>query len=173
MATAKPTFGQLPPGFVSPFTRIEMMGTHDDLLACAATLCGKPIDAAMKVAVALGMSANGPFYVDEDLFRKILFNLGQLTAGDYQEFTDVVALPDVAVLCLVHGKQAETYRHVVFHRVRATADSTSTPPFNYVIDPANWLDAKAHVTTTLDHLDMRPAWYLEIKQLSAGTARSK
>lgn len=171
MATAKPTYGQLPSGFVSPFTRVEMMGTHDDLLACAATLCGKSIDDAKKVAVALGMSANGPFHVDEDLFRKILFNLGQLTAGEYQELTDIAALPDVTVLCLVHGKQAETYRHVVFHHVRATADAT--PSCSYVIDPANWLDAKAHVTTSLDHLDMKPAWYLEIKQLSGGTARSK
>lgn len=171
MATAKPNNGQLPTGFVSPFNRVEMKGTHDDLLACAATLCGKSIDDAKKVAVALGMPNNGPFCVDDELFRKVVFNLSQLIVGDYQDFTAVAALPDVAVLCLVHDKYGETYRHIVFHHVRAT---DTTPSFSYVIDPANWLDPKLHVTGNFDHLDLKPAWYMEIKQRPGGTAtRSK
>lgn len=171
MATAKHNNGQFPAGFVSPFTRVEMKGTHDDLLACAATLCGKSIDDAKKVAVALGMPSNGPFCVDDELFRKIVFNLSQLIVGEYQDFTAVAALPEVAVICLVHDRYGETYRHIVFHHVRAT---DAIPSFSYVIDPANWLDPKHQMTSDIGHLDMQPAWYLEVRQRSSGApARSK
>jgi len=170
MATAKPSNGQLPTGFVSPFSRVEMKGTHDDLLACAAIICGKSIDDAKKVAVALGMPSNGPFCVDDELFRKVVFNLSQLIVDEYRDLTTVAALPNVAVLCLVHDKYGETYRHVVFHHVRAT---DTTPAFSYVIDPANWIDDKHQVTSDLRHLDMEPAWYLEIKQSLDGASPRK
>jgi hypothetical protein len=84
-APTKPGNGQIPPGFVSPFKRVPMQGTHDDLLACAATLCGKTIEEVKKMAVALGLRANGPFYLDETLFRKIVFNLSNLAVSDYKD----------------------------------------------------------------------------------------
>ncbi|MFY7865516.1 hypothetical protein [Roseateles sp.] len=159
MAT-KPNGAQIPPG-ASPFKRVEMKGTHDDLLACAAMLCGKSIEDAKKMAVMLGMPANGPFFMSDVLFRQILFNLSNLAVSEYKDLTSVDALPDVAVLCVDYDKHSEACRHVVFHHVRA---SEKTPSFSYVIDPANWLDPKHHVTTDLSHLNLKPAWYLEITQ---------
>jgi len=45
MASAmKPTNGTIPIGYVSPYKRVPMSGTHDDLLACAATLCNKTME---------------------------------------------------------------------------------------------------------------------------------
>ena len=166
MATAitSPNNGQLPTGFKPPFTRVAQLGTHDDLLAVAATLCGKTIEEVKKMAVTLGMRANGPFYLDEKLFRKILFNLSNFAVGDYKDFTTVEALPALCVLCVDFATQPEgdVFRHVVFHHVKATPE---TPSFSYVIDVAPWVDAKQQVTTDLRHLDTASgAWYLEITQ---------
>lgn len=166
MATAIPptSSGQLPTGFKSPFTRVAQLGTHDDLLGCAATLCGKTMEEVKKMAVTLGMKANGPFYLDEKLFRKILFNLSDFAVSDYKEFTSFDALPPLCVLMVDFATQAEgdTFRHVVFHRVKATQDG---PSFSYVIDVAHWVDAKQQMTTDLSHLKMEDgAWYLEITQ---------
>jgi len=162
-APTKPGNGQLPPGFVLPFKRVPMQGTHDDLLACAATLCGKTIEEVKKMAVTLGLRANGPFYLDEKLFRKILFNLSNLAVSDYKDFKSVAALPDVCVLCVDYDAD-ETCRHVVFHHVRGTAD---VPAFSYAIDIGNWIiQPHQQITTDFSHLRMAPgeAWYLEITQ---------
>ena len=158
-----PSSGQLPTGFKSPFTRVAQLGTHDDLLGCAATLCGKTMDEVKKMAVTLGMQANGPFYLDEKLFRKILFNLSNFAAGEYQEFTSIEALPPLCVLMVDYAQQAEgdIFRHVVFHHVKAPE---ATRSFSYVIDVAHWVEAKQQVTMDLGHLKMEPAWYLEITQ---------
>ncbi|MDC8774377.1 hypothetical protein [Roseateles albus] len=169
MATTKPNGGQLPPGFVSPFKRAEMLGTHDDLLACAATICSKSMEDVKKMAVTLGMPANGPFFMDEVLFRQIVFNLSPFAVSDYKDLTSLDALPDLAVLCLDYDKHSEACRTVVFQHVRA---SEKTPSFSYVIDPANWLDPKCHVTTDLSHLNLKPSWYLEITQ-RAGTTPTR
>ena len=169
-APTKASNGSLPAGFVSPFKRVPMQGTHDDLLACAAVLCGKTIEEVKKMAVTLGMRANGPFYADEVLFRKILFNLSSLAVSDYKDFTTVAALPDVCVLCVDYEDTNETCRHVVFHHVRGTPDQ---PAFSYVIDVANWIDPKQQVTTDLSHLNTQPAWYLEITQRPSPTGKIK
>lgn len=91
MASAPPktSNGSLPAGFVSPFNRVPMQGTHDDLLACAAVITNKTMEEVKKMAVTLGMRANGPFFMDEVLFRKILFNLLNLAVSDYKDFTTV------------------------------------------------------------------------------------
>ncbi|MCV2351986.1 hypothetical protein [Paucibacter sp. Y2R2-4] len=161
MASAKTNNGQLPPGFVSPFKRVEMKGTHDDLLACAAILCGKSMEDVKKMAVTLGMPANGPFFMSDMLFRQIAFNLSPLAVSEYKDLTATNALPEVAVLCVDYDKHSEACRHVVFHQVRA---SEKTPAFGYVIDPANWLTPDQHITIDLSHLNLKPAWYLEITQ---------
>ena len=120
-APTKDSGGQLPTGFQSPFfKRVPMQGTHDDLLACAATLCGKTMDDIKKMAVTLGMRANGPSFMDETLFRKILLNCSNLAVSDYKDFTSLSALPDVCVLCCDYSKFDESFRHVVFHHVRGT-----------------------------------------------------
>jgi hypothetical protein len=149
MASAmKPTNGTIPTGYVSPFKRVPMNGTHDDLLACAATLCNKSMEDVKKMAVTLGLRANGPFTMDETLFRKIMFNLSPYAVSDYKDFKSVAALPALSVLCFDYAED-ETCRHVVFHRVSSTAD---VPAFVYVIDVANWLDPKQQITSDFSHL---------------------
>ena len=160
-AATKTGNGALPAGFKSPFVRVEQEGSHDDLLAVAATLTNKTLVEVRKMAVTLGMRANGPFYFDADLFRKVLFNLSPLACSPYQDFVSGEALSDVSVLCLDYDEH-EAARHVLFHRVRAsTPDGQS---FSYVIDPANWIDANKQVTTDLRHLNMQPAWFMAITQ---------
>ena len=166
----KSSNGQLPAGYVSPFNRVPMAGTHDDLLACAAVLCGKTMEEVKKMAVTLGMRANGPFYVDEVLFRKILFNLSNLAVSDYKDFISIAALPALCVLCCDYAEEDDTGRHVIFHHVKATPEIAS---FSYVIDVANWLDHKQHVTTDLGHLNLQPAWYLEVTQRPSPTGKGK
>ncbi|MDP2367408.1 hypothetical protein [Rhodoferax sp.] len=168
-APMKSVNGQLPTGFVSPFVRVAQQGTHDDLLACAAVLCGKTMADVKTMAVTLGMRANGPFYMDEVLFRKILFNLSNLAVSDYKDFTSLDALPMVAVLCVDYDAN-ELCRHLIFHHVRATAEFAS---FSYLIDVANWIDDKQHVTTDFSHLNMKPAWYLEITQRPSPSGKAK
>ena len=159
--------GKLPAA--SPFTRIPMQGTHDDLLACAAVLCGKTIEEVKKMAVTLGMRANGPFFLDEKLLRKILFNLSNLAVSDYKDFKSIAALPDVCVLCVDYDKD-ETCRHVIYHHVRGTPD---LPAFSYVIDVGNWIGPEQQVTTNLSHLRLEPAWYLEITQRASPSGKGK
>jgi hypothetical protein len=170
IAPVKNGDGKLPPGFVSPFKRVPMAGTHDDLLACAAVLTNKTMEEVMKMAVTLGMRANGPFYVDQVMFRKILFNLSHLAVSDYMDFKTVEALPDVCVLCVDYEDVNETSRHVIFHHIRATSQ---IPSFSYVIDVANWIDPKQYMTTDLSHLNMKPAWYLEISPRASPTGKGK
>lgn len=162
-APTKDSGGQLPSGFQSPFKRVPMQGTHDDLLACAATLCGKTMDEIRKMAVTLGMRPNGPSNTDETHFRKILFNLSNLAVSDYKDFTSLSALPDVCVLCCDYSKFDESFRHVVFHHVRGSGTSQS---LSYCIDPAHWIDPKKHITTDFSSLKLDPGttWYLEITQ---------
>jgi hypothetical protein len=169
-APTTPGNGSLPAGFISPFKRIPMSGTHDDLLACAAVLTNKTMEEVKKTAVTLGMRATGPFFVDEVLLRKLLYNLSNLAVSDYKDFISVAALPDVCLLCVDFEDIYETCRHVIFHHVRATPQ---IPSFSYVIDVANWIDPKQHVTTDFGHLNMKPAWYLEITQRPSPTGKAK
>ena len=157
--STKTSNGALPAA--SPFKRVAMQGTHDDLLACAAVLCGKSMEDVKKMAITLGMRANGPFFMDVALFRKILFNLSNLAVSEYKDFKSLAAMPDVAVLCVDFEDVNETCRHLVFHHVRAQPD---VPSFSYVIDVAPWVGAHQQMTTDMSHLQMQPAWYLEITQ---------
>ena len=127
IAITSPNNGQLPTGFTPPFTRVAQLGTHDDFLGVAATLCGKTIEDVKKMAVTLGMRANGPFYLDEKLFRKLLHNLSNFAVSDYKDVTSIDALPPLCVLFVDFATQAEgdVFRHVVFHHVKATPETTS------------------------------------------------
>ena len=167
-APIKTPSGALPAA--SPFKRVAMQGTHDDLLACAAVLCGKTMEEVRKTAITLGMRANGPFFMDEVLFRKILFNLSNLAVSDYKDFKSVAAMPDVAVLCVDYEAVNETCRHLVWHHARAQPE---VPSFSYVVDVAPWVGAHQQMTTDLSHLNMEPAWYLEITQRPSPSAKGK
>jgi len=164
----KPPAGALP--IPSPFKRVAMQGTHDDLLACAAVLSGKSMEDVRKTAITLGMRKNSPFYMDLALFRKILLNLANhLVVSDYKDFTSNAALPDVAVLCVDFEDVNETCRHVIFHHVRAHGDVAS---FSYVVDVGNWVEPHQQVTTDFSHLDLSKAWYLEISQRPSANGKT-
>lgn len=161
-APTKPENGQLPSGFVSPFKCVPMQGTHDNFLACTATLCGsKTMEDVKKVAATLGLRANGSFYLDETLFRKILFKLSNLVISDYNDFKTIAALPDVCVLC-VDCDADETCCQVVFHHVRDTAD---VPAFSYAIDIGNW----THPISKSRKTSVTSGWLL----VMSGTWRSR
>jgi len=162
--------GQLPSGFISPFKRVPMEGTHDALLAIAATLTGKTMVDVRKMAVTLGMRANGAFYLDEVLFRKIIFNLSTLAVSDYKNLTSVSALPDVCVLCVDYSANDESSHAVLFHHVKGTPQQTA---FSYIIDPATWVEPAKQITTDLSHLNLKPAWYLEISQRPNPNGKAK
>lgn len=168
LAPTKTSNGALPAA--SPFKRVAMQGTHDDLLACAAVLCGKTMEEVKKTAVTLGMRANGPFFMDVALFRQIMHNLSNLAVSDYKEFKSVAAMPDVAVLCVDYEAVNETCRHLVWHHVRAQPDVAS---YSYVIDIAPWVGVNQQMTTDLSHLNMQPAWYLEITQRPNPSGKGK
>ncbi|MBN8504927.1 MAG: hypothetical protein J0L58_10650 [Burkholderiales bacterium] len=153
--------GKLPAGFKSPFTRVPMEGTHDDQLACIATLTGKTLANVKAAAHLLGLPANGPFWVDDAMVQKLLWNLSDLMASDWIELTCRPQLPDVAILCVDFNPETEIGRHVVHHNVKGLA---GVQPFGYVIDVGNWVDPKRQITTDTSGLKLSPSWYREISR---------
>lgn len=151
--------GTIPDGFQSPFKRVQMEERNDDALACVATLAGSTLVEITKLAVQLGYPPHGPAYVHSALLTRILSNVG-LSGGEYQEFTSLAAMPDVAILAVDYqGEASDLSRHVVWHHVRGTSDQ---PAFSYVVDPAPWVGEKDQVTSDFSHLKLKPAWYIEI-----------
>jgi hypothetical protein len=158
--------GALPEGFVSPFKRVPQEDRFDDALACVAILTGKSLAEVRKLAEQLGLPKTGPYWVDENMFAKLLINLGGLVASKYKEVTSVDALPYVAILLVDYDENTEVGRHVVWHHVKGTKEQ---PAFHYVIDPSLHVGAHQQVTTDLSHL--QPAWYIEVTPAKNGGAR--
>ena len=150
--------GSLPPGFKSPFQLVTQAGTHDDLLAVVAVLTGKNLQQVFDTAVTLGMRKFN-YYVDEVLVKKLLFNLSPLTIGPCREVTSTAALPDVCILLIDYDTVTETGRSVLFHHVRGSAQQSA---FSYIVDVSNATDPKLRVTTSLAHLNIKPAFYWEV-----------
>jgi hypothetical protein len=152
--------GQLPPAFKSPYTLVTQTGTHDDLLAVVATLVGKSLLDVLSTAVTLGMRKTN-YFVDDVLVKKLLFNLSNLTIGPWKEFTSFAAMPDVAILMIDYDTETETGRCVVFHHVRGTPQQ---PAFHYILDVSMIADPTLRLTTSLAHLNLKNAWFLEVTQ---------
>jgi hypothetical protein len=170
MASSKTqmTGGKMPDGFVSPFKRVQMEERNDDALACIATLTNKTLAEVTKLAVQLGYPPQGPAFVDNVLITKVLHNLG-LTGGEYQDFTSLAAMPDVAILAVDFQSTTDVSRHLLWHHIRGTADQ---PAFSYIIDPANWIPEHQQITTDFAHLKLNPAWYIEITPRGGGKAKT-
>jgi hypothetical protein len=166
MATTKHfSGGKIPEGFASPFKRAQMEERNDDALACIATLSSRALGEVTTLAVQIGYPKHGPAYVTNALITKLLHNLG-LKGGEYQEFSSVEAMPDVAILAVDYqGEATDLSRHVVWHHVRATADQQA---FSYVIDPAPWVTEKQRMTADFGHLNLSPAWYIEVTPRGKG-----
>jgi hypothetical protein len=159
MATTPATLGTIPAGFVSPFKRVQQDCRIEDAFACCSMLCNRTLLEVNKMAVTLGYPAHGPAWVEENLIAALLFNLGELKAHRFAEFTSFSALPDVCLLMVDYVESVDTGRLVLFHHVRGTGTQQA---FSYIIDPADWIDPKHHITTSVAHLKLEPAWYIEV-----------
>lgn len=170
MATTKPNNGQLPPGFVSPFKRVEMEERIDDALACVAILTNQSLADIKKLAFQHGFPEHGPAWVGDTLIAKLLYQHG-LVGSAYKQVDSISALCDCAILLTTYNPSTEIGRHVVWHHVRGTAEQVA---FHYVIDPAPWIDPKHHVTTDFKHLKLeKPIYYIEVTQRPDMTRKSK
>lgn len=161
--------GKIPDGFTSPFKRVQMEERNDDALACIAILSGRSLAEVTALAVQAGYPKEGPAYVHQALILKILNSLG-LKGSAYEPFTSLDVLPDVAILAVDYqGDITDVSRHVVWHHVRGTAEQQA---FSYVIDPAPWVPEKLQVTTEFGHLNLVPAWYIEVTPRSNGKSKT-
>lgn len=147
----------LPEGFQSPFKRVQMEERMDDSLACIATLTGRPLADANKMAIEFGVPAFGPYFITETKIAALLINLGGLVATSYKEFSSYAELPDVALLLVDYDEMTEYGRHVIFHRVPGKGGAKD---FAYIIDVASWIDASDHFTTALT--SFKPAYYIGV-----------
>lgn len=160
MATSKPNNGELPSGFQTPFKRVQMKDRNDDALACVAMLTQRSLEDINKLAVTLGCPAHGPYWIDDLMVGKLVYQYG-LVASGYKEAASISMLPDVALLMVDYDQNTEIGRHVLWHHVRGTPTQQA---FNYIIDPADWIDSKHHISTNFPHLKIGPApiYYIEI-----------
>jgi len=129
----------------------------DDAFACIATLTAKTLDEVNQAAAAFGYPEHGPAYPTEELLAKLLMSLGGLVATKYKDFTSIAALPAVAVLFIDWDEEMEVGRTVVWHHVKGTDAQTA---FNYVIDPASWIDESKYFRTDVKSLDI--SWFIEV-----------
>ncbi|RYF55088.1 MAG: hypothetical protein EOO27_22000 [Comamonadaceae bacterium] len=149
----------LPTGFVSPFKRVPMEGRVDDALACIAILTGHTLAQVTEEAIAIGYPAHGPAFPTEAQIAMLCMKLGGLVATKYKEFKTWLALPEVALVYVDWSDDMEVGRHIVCHAVRATEDRKA---FRYLIDPAHWLPAERHFTTSLELVE--PDYFIGISK---------
>ena len=168
MATTKPN--GLPPGYVSPFKRVQMEERIDDALACVAILTNQSLADIKKLAFQHGFPEHGPAWVNDLLIAKLLYQHG-LVGSEYKQVDSLSAMPDVAIVLALYNPQNEIGRHLAWHHVRGTDKQAA---FHYVIDPAGWIDPKHHVTTDFKHLKLeKPIYYIEVTQRPDLTRKSK
>lgn len=160
----------LPEGFVSPFTRVEMLpgARIDDGLCCVAMLANKPLDEITKEVHKLGVPEHGPAWVYPSILLKLVGQVGLI--GVEKEARVIDALPDVALLTANYNPDTQYGRWVLWHHVRGTAKMAS---FHYVIDPAYWSghgvtnDFKALLTPK------QPIYYIEVTPKPAAKGKGK
>lgn len=157
----------LPAGFTSPFTRVPMSGRIDDAMACIATLTGNTLADVTKEAIAIGYPEHGPAMLSEDQIAMLCMKLGNLVATKWKEWKSWAHMPDVAIAYVDVSETAELGRHIVYHSVHATPQRKS---FRYVIDPAYWLPAERHMTTSIDLVV--PDIYIGISRANAVTVKT-
>lgn len=155
----------LPEGFVSPFTRVPMAGRIDDALACIATLTGQTLAEVTKEAIAIGYPEHGPATLDEEKIAKLCIKFN-LVATRWKEWKSWAHTACVAIVYVDWDDAMEIGRHVVYHAVHATPQRKS---FRYIIDPAPWLPADRHITTSIDLVV--PDCYIGISRASGGTVK--
>lgn len=169
MATIKNN-GQLPPGFVSPFKRVEQKERGDCALAAVATITNHTLEQITELAYQHGYPRFGPAWIDDTLIAKLLYQHG-LIGSEWKEVASAAAMPYIAILMVDYNPKTEIGRHVVWHHVKGTDTQQA---FSYIIDPAYWLDPKHHVTTDFSHLGMKPPlYYIEVTPRPDGSKKAK
>lgn len=159
MATSKKiSGGTFPEGFVSPFKRVQMTERNDSALACIATLSCRSLDEIVRIAIECGYPPYGPAWVDNALMTRVLGKVG-LSGGEYEPVPSLDALPDVAILMVDYSEALDEGRAICWHHVRGTPQQQA---FSYIIDVANWLPEKNHITTDWKHIRFDPAWFIPI-----------
>ena len=156
MATAKVS-GQIPSGYVSPFSKnkVVMEERIDDSLACVAILTNQTLADIKEQAYKFGLPRFGPAWVYNEMVAKLLFQHG-LIGSEEKEAGDFASLPDVAILTIAWNDDMQFGRSVVWHHVRGTDTQQA---FNYILDPASWLDEKHRITADFRHLKIEPPFY--------------
>lgn len=156
---SKTNGGSLPPGYVSPFKREQMVERIDDSLCCVAMLTNRTLSEIKEQAFKFGLPRTGPAWVFNDMIAKLLFQYG-LVGGEYKEVDSLSGMPDVAILMVDYNRETDIGRHVVWHHVRGTPEQAA---FHYVIDPLAELDPKHHRTSDFKHLQIEaPIYYLAV-----------
>ena len=149
-AASTATVTGLPAGFVSPFRRVEMQpGVRiDDGLCCIAMLTNRPLDEIMKAAFDNGLAKEGPAWMYSSALVAILRQYG--IKAEEKECPTLAALPDVAMITADFDPATQFGRWAL-------------PAFNYVHDPALWLDERLKTTTEVQRLitPKSPIFYLE------------
>ena len=146
---------KIPPDYVAPWKHVTMEERMDDSLACVAMLTGRSLAEIKEQAYKFGRPKFGPAWVYNQMVAKLLYQYG-LIASDDKEVDDIASLPDVAILMLDFNKEMDFGRYVLWHQVRGTDEQ---PAFNYILDPANWLDEKYRITADFRHLKIGPPLY--------------
>jgi hypothetical protein len=155
-----PTGTGLPPGFVSPFKRVEMQpGVRiDDGLAAVAALVGRPLDEVMQAAIKHGLPPHGPAWVYSSMLIAILRDYG--IKAEEKDCPTLAALPDVAMITADYNPATQYGRWVLWHHVRGTDEMQA---FNYIHDGAHWVEERYKTTTDVQRLitPKSPIFYLE------------
>jgi len=150
----------LPPGFVSPFKRVEMQpGVRiDDGVAAVAALVGRPLDEVMQAAIKHGLPPHGPAWVYSSMLIAILRDYG--IKAEEKECPSVAALPDVALITVAYSPTTLYGRWALFHHVRGTDEMQA---FNYIHDGAYWIEERYKTTMDVERLitPKSPIFYLE------------
>lgn len=169
-APSKNIGGALPPGYVSPFKREQMVERIDDGLCCVAMLTKRSLAEIKEQAFKFGLPRTGPAWVYNDMIAKLLFQYG-LVSSDDKEVESLSGMPDVAILLANCDPATGIGRKVLWHHIRGTAEQAA---FHYVIDPLAELDPKFHYTTDFKHLQLAsPIYYQEISPRSDTTMARK
>ncbi|WP_186150790.1 hypothetical protein [Burkholderia gladioli] len=156
------TVSMIGAGFVPAFRRVQQSGDFDCSFAVIAMICGTTLEVVRNVAIErFGHPPHGPYWMTGQLIASLLEHYGYET-GMYEEPASIGDIPDLAIALVDYDDHTNLGRHVLFHRARATHDSTIK--IEYVIDPAYWIESQDYVRTCLTPIQ----WFLEVRSARAG-----
>lgn len=149
-------------GFEPAFRRVQQSSDFDCAFAVVAMIVNITLAEVRRVAVEqFEHPAHGPYRMTGELIALLLAHYGYDT-GMYEEPASVSDIPDLAIALVDYDELTNLGRHVLFHRARASHDSTIK--VEYVVDPAYWIGSQDFVRTSLPDIQ----WFLAICAMNAG-----